>query len=373
MGILQIEESPYYEDERSLKEWLRKQGNKWLKQINQFTTIIDQVGTAGDVELEDIGEDVSKTIADISAPSGVTIELTCLTANEASHDGLIVSMTWEDADGNEFTSEATGTTTLFNTPVPFASPVATSVVAVTALSISGDFATRDIIVKVSGGQVYGTITAAGTVLEATEAQLWGQGMINVRGEAADATQVGKKVYIEYVSFGGAVKYALGTLDGADITNEAIVYEASSAYVATTVIVKDFSRKRLISTEQIVLTTKEIEVISVGGAAIYGIVSAGLYEASFTAYTVPKGRDAWISRICVTQSIATNKIGDMIITYTPYGKTHSIPWPIPIGNNAKFDVEPCIRLAENTEVTFTVNSDAAHITLWRNIQEAVQVS
>jgi len=372
MGILQIEEAPYYESEKSLKEWLRKQTGAWKSNIKKVGFIINQTGTAGDVELEDNGEDATKTIADIAAPSGVTIELTCLTGDENSHDTLIVSMTWEDANGNEFISEATGTTTLFNTPVAFADPVATSVVAVTALSISADFDTRDIIVKVHGGQVYGTITAAVGVLAATEAQLWGQGMINVRGEAADATQLGKEVYIEYVSFGGSVKYGLGTLDGADITNEAIVYEASSAYVATTAIVKDFSRKRLISTEQIVLTTKEIEVVAVGGAAIYGIISATKKHAEFSAYTVPKGRDTWLARLAIGQSITALAIGSMTMTFTPYGKTQSTTVMIPIPNNGIIEIEPCIRFAEETEVSFTVTCDGATITVRASLIEAEQV-
>jgi len=346
-GVLAAGQAPHYEDYASLKKWIRSRQDLYVtRDLELKRFIFNQTGTGSFVEIEDKG---TETIADIGKAT-VTLELASA-VDEASHNGVVFTITWVDSAGNSFTSEATGTAGLATTPVAFATPVTTSVYAVTSFTASADFANQDVLAMVNAGATYATISAAGTTLAATEAQLVGVGKVMAQTMVDDATQHGKEVYLNYITPWGTEKYALATLDGADSSTEVVFYEASSAYVATTVLVKDFYRRRFLMSELASVATKEIGVVAVGGAAIYAIIGALQHQSMHSRFTVRASHSAWLARIVWTSTVATNLVTQLKITFTPYGDTdeHNII----ITNGAFLSVDPCIRFASNTDIKFEV--------------------
>jgi len=213
-----------------------------------------------------------------------------------------------------------------------------------------------------------TIAAGKTV--ATEAELSGTGKVMAQTMVDDATQHGKEVYLEYVTPWGLPKYALATLDGADSSTEVVWYEATSDYDATTVLVKDFYRRRDMCSEVDSVATKEIALVAVGGAAIYAIIGAEQHCSIHSRFHTLTGYDSWVARIVLTESDAARVITQLRMTFVPYGHTDS--HNIVISVAAFLSVDPCIRLAPNTDVKFEIFGNNADVTFNIHILEAKQV-
>jgi len=306
-GSLNIVKARPYEDLTSLKKWIRSTPSYYDK--DNFREILMNVTMASSGTGDEIEADDGIKISYIGRTE-VTLELSAA-GNEATHNTVVFSLTWEDADGNEYTSEATGTATLSDTPVAFATPVATSVYKVTAFTASADFDNQDVYAMVNAGKVFATISAAGSVTEATEAQLMGVGDIYGRSHTEHGDADSKVHYLEYTSgqSNRGVKYAVctGTTTSADeIRFYEGTYDADTDIVtAGTTSVKDFYRVRRLWTattptsnsHEWLLTDDDIGVnLDGSGDDIYGLIMEGKYEMYNTRYCTPAGYDAWVGKI-----------------------------------------------------------------------------
>ncbi len=155
-----------------------------------------------------------ETIAQIGKTE-VTLQLTCATADEATHNNKVFTLVYKNAAGVVKTCTATGTATLFNTPVNF-TPACNDFYCALSFTASADFDTRDIYAKVAAGAVYATISAAGTVLTATDAQLKGVGSITIKQKTDQvATDGGSEITLDYLTPWGELKSATALLSAVD--------------------------------------------------------------------------------------------------------------------------------------------------------------
>lgn len=363
-GNVIIGELPYYEDYESLKKWVRSQENVWVKNSNrQVTSIINQAGTNSEVELENKS---GETIADIGK-----VGVTWVAQISAWAEAVVVTLTWKDNTGASTTSTITLTDA---NETAFTVPITTGYCA-TACSIDvvnpGGVTVK---VGVSGmAAPVATIQAAATA--AVEADLSGVGKVMVVQKTDQvATDAGQKAYIDYITPWAELKYAVATTDAADTSTEVVLYEATKSaagvYTATTVIVKDFYRRR--EFKFAMAATDELLLVAVGGATVYAVVGVSYEKSVHTRYTVPDGCDAWLGHLCLNQSIATNLDTYMLMTYTPYGSTISHTCKISIPNNGLFEVDPLFRLASKTELKFIIKGNLSDNSIVINILEAVQV-
>lgn len=359
LGEVAIGEAPYFEDLKSLKEWIRKQ-HRWNSVPNQIGAIIAQTGSAGDIELE---EKSGETIADIGK-----VGVTWVAQISAWAENVVVSLTWKNAAGVSTTQTIQLTDA---NETAFTVPITTGYCA-TACSIDvvnpGGVTVK---VGVTGmATPVATVQAAATV--ALEADLSGTGKVMmVQKTDQVGTDGGKDGKIQYVTPWGEVKFGFSTMNAVATTTEVVWYEASSAYAPTSVIVKDFYRRRKFEYE--IAATDEVLIVAVGGATVYAVIKATAPHSLHSRYTCPAGRDAWIAQIQLGQSISTNKNGYMKFTFVPFGETLDHTIQIPIPNNALSPpLYPMVRLAENTEVKFEIKGDAATATVNLKIIEAIQV-
>ena len=353
-GNIAIGRAPSYEDYASLKKYLRKnRGGTW-KEFNLSRFMFNQAGTGSFVEVEDKG---TETIADI----GKTAE-TWIAQISAHAENVVLTITWVDNAGTETTQSVTLTDaneTAFTVPI-------TTGYACTAASIDvvnpGGVTVK---VGVTGlATPVATVAAAATV--ATEALLSGTGKVMAQTMVDDATQHGKDVYLDYVTPWGAIKYGFATLDGADSSTEVVWYEASSVYTATTVLVKDFYRRRDMTCEANSVATKEIALVAV----IYSIIGALQHSSMHSRFTTPMNRDCWLARVVMTVSVATKIVTQLKITFTPYGDTDEHNIVISVGDYLL--VDPCIRLAANTDLKFEIIGNLTDNTFNIHVLEAIQV-
>ena len=305
-GSINIMRARPYEDLSSLKKHIRASPARW--DITEFREVMANVMMASSGAGDEVEADDGITISYIGRTE-VTLELSA-GANEASHNGKVFSLTWEDQDGNEYTSEATGTATLNDTPVAFATPVTTSVYKVTAFTVSAAFANQDVIALVNAGKTYATITAAATA--ATEAQLMGVGDLYGRAHTDHSDADLAVLQLEYLSGSGEIKYGHCTFgENGEATTPADevrffegTYDATTDTVtATSTTVKDFYRvRRLWSTTTPTANSHEFYIgddnaaNDGSGNDLYGLILEGSYEMVNTRYTTPAGYDAVIAQV-----------------------------------------------------------------------------
>ena len=207
-----------YEDLESLKKYIASNASLALPaarakkydidHIYEIQTHLTQSSTGTQAELESTD---SIAISQIGKTE-VTLELAAA-ADDASHEDVVFTVTWKDNEGNSYTSEATGTAGLATTPVAFATPVTTTVYEVTAFTASADFDNQDVYAMVNGGAIYATITAAGTVLEATNDQMIGVGTMYGRTHTNHDDGDGDVLHMDYFTpWGDFVKNATCTIN-----------------------------------------------------------------------------------------------------------------------------------------------------------------
>ena len=357
-----------YWDLESLKRHVRARYGKY-DTFNEIITEHNKLTTgATAIEIEGLGTTGVTAISQLGRTE-VTIELSAA-GDHATHNGKVFSLTWEDADGNEYTSEATGTADLATTPVAFATPVTTSVYKVTAFTCSADFTTQDVYAMVSGGDTYATISAAGTTLAATEAQLHGFGSIYVRAVSDHASARSKVMFFEYLSGDGLIKYGHGTIDPTNSTTEIRAFEATDdgdgTTTATTTTIKDFYRIRWLHTAATVDADTDEFLLSGPNSngtttQIYGIIDLADQEFSFTRYTCPVGYDAWLAKWDINAPpIAAADLYTLSIAHTDRTwATQRVQLHRFFGKEG--DEKP-ILLAEMSDIIFSVADDATATTL-----------
>jgi len=319
-----------YEDLASLKKYIKSVHGKVynsptlterIYHVNQTTTGTDRL-IAGDAALT----------TSLIGSTEVTLELTCATANDASHNGKTFTLVYDDRDGDSHTAVATGTATLFATPVAFVPP-GTDFYAARSFTASADFDNRDIYAKVNAGATYATITAAGTVTAATAGQLFGIGSIYGRGSADHADADAKLLYLCYQTPWGEEKFGHCTLT-ATSSDEIIFYEATDdgdgTTTATTTTVKDFacvvwfrSSAAATSNAYFLITDAECANANGSGGDVYAIIPNGNTVGCALARRVPDGYTGWIGRISAfwVQTAAGDGYA-LILNYTEDGVAKS---------------------------------------------------
>ncbi len=360
-----------YEDYPSLKKYIKSYlgsfqdgtARKYYDQttITEFITNfnVTTTGATADLIEADDGIAISKI-----GKTEVTLELSAAD-DDASHNTVVFSLTWEDADGNEYTSEATGTAALNGTPVAFATPVSTSVYQVTAFTASADFDNHDVYAMVNGGKTYATITAAGTVTASTEAQLFGVGDIYGRAHTEHANLDSKIFYMEYLTAAGLIKYAICTLTTTSADEirfiEGTYSAATDLVTAGTIYVKDFYRLRRLwgvttptsNSHEFILTDDACGNLDGSGGDIFGIILEGQYESIHTTYQAPAGYDAWVAHICCQSAqSAPNDSYTIEINFKQDGGSIFHRWVREFVECTTWD--PCILLEERTDVDFYVS-------------------
>ena len=337
-GYNQIEQAPHYEDYVSLKKYIWSQQAIKYKNLRVSQFIYNQDGTDTIVE---ISEKAGETIADI----GKTAE-TWIAQISAYAEDVVVTLTWTNTSG----VSATSTVTLTDAnETAFTTPITTGYLA-TACSI--DIVNPGgVTVKVGvTGVATPVATIAAGATAAMEAGLSGTGRITLAQKTDQVgTDGGKDAYLAYLDPWGTIKYGFATLSAADTSTEVVWYEASSAYVATTILVKDFYRMRSFTSE--IVTADELLLVAPGGATVYGVIIAASHFSGHSRYTCPTGRSAWFGRFRTSTSVATRIVTDLTITYTPYG--HTDEHTIVIALDGIVSQDPLFRLAANTEIKFQI--------------------
>jgi len=300
-GTMHVDKMKKYEDLESLKKHINSGESKWdLTTKNEIHRHLIQLSTGTAAEIENTD---AIAISQIGR-TGVTLELSAA-ADEASHNTVVFSLTWEDNAGTSYTSEATGTAGLNTTPVAFATPVATTVYKVTAFTASADFDNQDVYAMINGSSVYATITAAGAVLAATEAQMHGVGSVYVRSHTNHNDADGAIIFGEYLTGAGTINYMHGTIPDADGTVETRFFEATVAagvYTATTTTVKDFYRVRTLYTDtaptanshEYFVCDGDLGNVDGSGGDAYAVMLEGSTQWATSRYTPPKQYDAWVA-------------------------------------------------------------------------------
>ena len=355
-GNQSIDKTPSYEDYKSLKMYLRKNYTDYVP--NTMKTIRfthQQAGTGAEVELEN---KAGETIADIGKAGE-----TWVAQISAYAEDVVVTLTWI----NSSNASTTQTVTLTGAAeTAFTVAITTGYVA-TACSIDvvnpGGVTVK---VGVTGmATPVATIEAAATA--ATEAGLSGVGRITAKQKTDQVgTDGGKDLYLPYITPWGTLKYGFATLSAVATNTEVVWYEASSAFVPTSVLVKDFYRRRTFTSE--LVAADEILLVAPGGATVYGVIPVSAMESVHSRYVCPTGRAAFLAFFCSVQAIASNLDCYMVITYTPYGKTVAHTCQVPIPNNAPMTYEPLFRAVENTEFKFVVKGNLADISFDIHILE-----
>ena len=362
-GNLSIGQAPHYEDEASLKKWIRSRQDLWItKDLKMWRFIRNQTGTAEAVEIEEKG---GQTIAQI----GKT-ELTVFLAGDADNASTntnTYAFTYKDSAGVDHTVAGTGTATLNGTPVAFV-PAVTDYYCSVSFTGPEDANVNVYVATTAIAAIYATITKGGAVA-ATEDQLLGVGAIYGRMETNSNDSDGMILDLDYITpWGEVVEAALCTINTTDGTTEIRFYKAD-----TLTTVKDFYRCRYLEGNQIPTTnTHTAQITNLDNSAIYNVIEELCIKSLHSRYMVPLNRDSWLSHICVNQAIATNLDVYMTISYTPYGDTIATTCKIAVPNNNLFGVPVMLRLAALSEISFTVLGNHSDNSFDFHILEAAQM-
>lgn len=372
IGIVQSGTAPHFEDEASLKQWIRKQPGYLPDSTTLVRSIINQAGTADAVELAEKG---GLTISQKTA-ANATIVLASDTDDNA-YDGHTVTGHYYTLAGvkSTFTAayDTTDTTTEVQCCTDFlcwnlddytAATVLVSSVAVQA----GDNVYVGLTGMVAGAEKrYATIAAAATYPVITT--LFSTQVLYGLEEANTAGDVGKIVYVEYVTAWGLIKTCSITL-AADTTTIVRAVDSTNGRV-----VQDFYRVRKIYCSTALGKYYAIGMDAdklVGIAAVdvfYGVIEEGYSTSMHTAYFVP-ARDAWLTEICINNSVGINLDTYLTITYTAYGETVARTCKVALPNNQQTKMMMMMQLKQLSDLSFTILGNLSDNTFDIHIIEAV---
>ena len=374
--------APQYEDYSSLKKYIRKNEDTWDK-MNLIRFTRNQAGTAGVVEIEEKG---GQTIA-FKGKTGLTL-VVASDVNDNAYDTHTVHIRYITTTGTKgycsaiydptatttevaFTDDATGLIPVTDFYMPDTETYGTLAVVSSVAVQAGDnvcIGVTGVVAGIADPDIcFIKILAAAT--SPTLANCHGVGSLWGRSETDHLDCYGSIMTMDYVTpWGLVVEGATCTIDGANSETEIKWFKSNG-----TDYVMDYYRTRTLSIDVAGTTnTHSLQICDYDNAAIYGVIEELLYEAYFSRYMCPVGRDAWFAHFCISQAIATVLDCYMTITITsPYGETSSHTCDISIPNNAISQVDPLFRLAELSEISFTVKGNLSNNSFDFHIIEAVQ--
>lgn len=372
LGIVKIGDAPYFEDEASLKQWIRKQNKYKAEETQQIQTIIDQVGTGSEV---DISEKAGATITKIgktelaikvkSSGADAGLEHAVITAHYLDQD--LVAHTATIADATADMSSATD----FDVPVTdfYCWDIETYGVNCFTASLAvgaGKTLTADV-----GGVSYAEIAAAGT--KGTALKYFGVGTVWGRTEANHNDGDGAVLTLDYTNpIGEVIEGATCTINTTDGTTEEPFLNGSYP-------VQDYYRTRQLKTNQVgttnthafIMCDRDCANVDGSGNDVWGVIEEGFEGSVHTAYFAPDDRDAWITEICIMNTVATNIISYMKMTFTPYGSTIANTCKIDVPNNETSKLNIMMKLAHNSDVAFTFKGNLSENTFNIKIIEAIK--
>ena len=386
-GNVIVQKARPYENLQSLKKYVKygaNQGYYLPNTVKEFNVQHNKLTTgATAIEFEALG-DVALAIGQIGRTE-IAVSLGA-PVDQATHNTVIFTLIYNDADGVSHTAVATGTATLATTQVAFVPPI-TDFYAATSFTASTTFTTQDVIVETSASTaVWATITATATA--ATEAQLLGVGAIYGRTSTNHDDGDGVHLYLEYLSGTGLVKHGHCTINTTDGTTEVRFFEAADdgdgTTTATLITVKDFYRIRWCHTNktptsntgEFLITDAACANVDGSGGDIYGIMVEGDYEMTNTRYCTPTGYDAWLGHWHVMA--AQVAVGAATDTYDFVRTFYARGWSQLRTESHRFGQEMTdsnpILLEELKDYTFGIldNATAQTVTLTYIILEAKRV-
>lgn len=374
IGKVGIGNAPYFEDEASLKQWIRKQ-EKYESEITTLVrSIINQAGTGSEVELAEKG---GLTLS-LKGKTEISLKLACDT-NDNAYDTKTVTGHYFTSAGVAKTFTATYNATDTTTEVACCSDFycwdLINYTAATVLVSSVAVQAGDAVYLGTTGMVanaelrYATIAAAATYPVHTT--LFGVGHIYGAEESNTAGDVGKVITLTYYTSWGLIRTASITLAADTTTIQRFVN------TDTSLVVTDFYRVRTITTTanlgKYVCIAVDADKL-VGTAALdtyYGVIEEGYHESMHTAYFGRYNSDVWLTQICCNNSVASAIDTYIKITYTPYGDTIAHTCIIALSNNTQSKLEPMLQLARNTDVKFEIKGNLSDNTFDIHIIEAVE--
>jgi hypothetical protein len=278
---------------------------KWRQSAKERKITRTQLTTNTAVEVE---EKAGETIADIGKTE-VAITLSG-SADNASTNGKIYTLVYEDNEGDQHTAVATGTATLNATPVAFVPPIAKYYAPVSFTASAADANVN--VILLSGATTYGTIST--TTVAATDAQLIGIGSVNIAQKTHVAGDIDKTGTFTYLTPWREIKYAEYALDHTDTSDEVTPTDVTSGLT-----VKDFYRRYELTLETV--AGDEILVVAPGGATVYDVIKVGYAINAFTRYMAlheDNGRSYLGSIRTSFPSVAD--VVTMTVIYTPKDNT-----------------------------------------------------
>ena len=373
LGKIFIGNAPYYEDEASLKQWIRKQNQYHAEETKLIASIVEQAGTGSEVEIsEKAGATITKigktelALKVLSSAADAGLEHAVITAHYLDQD--LVAHTATIADAVADMSVAVD----FDTPVidfycwdieNYGANCFTSSLAVGAAKTL----TADV-----GGVPYAEIAAAGT--SGAALKYFGVGTVWGRSEANHNDGDGAVLTLNYTNpIGEVIEGATCTINTTDGTTEVPFMNGSYP-------VQDYYRTRTLTTNQIgtsnthafIMCDRDCANVDGSGNDIWGIIEEGYSGSVHTLYFVPLDRDAWITEICISNTVATNIVSYIKMTYTPYGETISQICKIDVPNNETSKINVMMKLAELTDLSFTFKGNLSENTFNIHIIEALKV-
>lgn len=376
IGKVGIGNAPYFEDEGSLKQWIRKNNKYAAETTTLHRTIINQAGTAAEVELAEKGG--------LTLSQKGKVELTLVVAGDTdvgadTLHGAVVTMHYFTSAGVAKTDTATLNNTATTEVACMAdfycwdliNYTASTVITISIVVPAGVNIYIGTTGMVANAEIrYATIAAAATYPVHTT--LFGVGHIWGAEETNTAGDVGKVITLTYCTPWGLIRTASITL-AADTTT--IVRFVNTD---TSLVVCDFYRLRSLETTGTLgkYVTIAHDADKLVGTAVfdvfYGVIEEGYHESMHTAYFSPVDRACWLTQICCNNSVATNIDTYLKLTYTPVGETVAHVCLIALPNNTVSKVEPMLQLAEATDVKFEIKGNVSDNTFDIHIIEAVEV-
>lgn len=375
IGKVGVGNAPHFEDEASLKQWIRKQNIYKAEETTLFRSIINQAGTGSEVELAEKG---GLTISQ----KGKT-ELTLVMASDTddnAYDTKTVTIHYRTAAGTAKTAVATFNAANSTTEVAFV-PAVTDFYCWDLISYTAATVIVSSVAVQAGDNVYigttgltaeiryATIAAAATYPVHTT--LFGVGHIWGAEETNTAGDVGKVITLSYYTPWGLVRTASFTLAADTTTIQRLVN------TDTSLVVCDFYRLRSMTTTaaagKYICIAHDADKLA-GTAALdtfYGVIEEGYHESMHTAYLSRYNCDCWLSMICCNNAVATNIDTYLKLTYTPYGDTVAHVCMIALSNNNVSKIEPMLQLAEATDVKFEIKGNLSDNTFDIHFIEAVK--
>lgn len=365
--------APYFEDESSLKQWIRKNNSYKAEETILHRTIINQAGTGSEVELAEKG---GLTLSQ-KGKAELTLVM-CSDTDDNAYDTKTLTGHYFDADGVPQTFTATFNAANSTTEVACCSDfycwdlinyTAATVLVCSVAVQAGDNVYVGTTGMVANAEIrYATIAAAATYPVHTT--LFGVGHIYGAEETNTAGDVGKVITLTYLTPWGLIRTASITLAADTTTIKRFVN------TDTSLVVTDFYRVRTITTTanlgKYVCIATDADKLA-GTAALdtyYGVIEEGYHESMHTAYFGPEDRDVWLTQIYCNNAVATNIDTYLKLTYTPYGDTIAHVCIIALSNNNVSKIEPMLQLARNTDVKFEIKGNLSDNTFDIHFIEAV---